>query len=283
MGVDHTQMKQPTRIPQIVFLLLGGLLLVIAYLLATLISNPSESAKFWTNSIQNIAFIILTVVIVDFLWQIIGGEPVRDTLTALAGTLAEMRSSVVLLEDSKRTGLHRLFSVSGALGSHREWMDRLKQARSNVDLLGYTLHVWTRGENFEQEMVALVKAGVHARILIMDETNPNLPSFVNEKQISSISVTAVQAEIGVAKKAFISIASALQKQSPLGSFEFRTLKEGLIVSQICRTDSRLTAVQYLYSVVASRSPLVDVRGSDTELFQVYMDEFDTLWELGTAP
>jgi hypothetical protein len=39
---------------------------------------------------------------VDFLWQIIGGEPVRDTLTALAGTLAEMRSSVVLLEDSKR-------------------------------------------------------------------------------------------------------------------------------------------------------------------------------------
>jgi hypothetical protein len=276
-------MKQPSRTPQIVFLLLGLLLLVIAYLLATLISSPSESTKFWTGSIQNIAFIVLTIVIVDFLWQIIGGEPVRETLKALSETLTEMRSSVVLLEDSKKTGIHRLFSVSGAFGSNREWMDRLKQARSNVDLLGYTLHVWTRGEYFEQEMIALVKAGVHVRILIMDEANPNLPSLVNEKQISSISVMAVKAEIGVAKNAFISIASTLGSQSPLGSFEFRTLKEGLIVSQICRTDSRLTAVQYLYSVVASRSPLVDVRGSDSELFKVYLHEFDSLWQLGTAP
>ncbi len=270
-------MKQPTRTPQIVFLLLGGLLLVIAYLLATLIVNPSESTKFWTSSLQNIAFIILTIVIIDFLWQIIGGEPVRETLTALAATLSEMRSSVVLLEDSKKTGLHRLFSVSGALGSHREWMERLKRSRSHVDLLGYTLHVWTRGENFEQEMVSMVKAGVHARILIMDETNSNLSSFVNEPQISSISVDAVQAEIGVAKKAFMSIAATLENETLLGSYEFRTLKEGLVVCQICRTDSRLTAVQYLYSVVASRSPLVDVRGADTELFQVYMEEFETLW------
>jgi hypothetical protein len=276
-------MKQPTRTPQIVFLLLGGLLLFIAYLLATLITNPTESEKFWTNSIQNIAFIILTIVIVDFLWQIIGGEPVRETLNTLAATLSEMRASVVLLEDSKKTGLHRLFSVSGALGSHREWMDRLKQTRAKVDLLGYTLHVWTRGENFEQEMIALVKAGVHVRILIMDETNPNLHSLVNENQISSISVTSVKAEIGVAKNAFLTIATELENQSPLGSFELRTLKEDLIVSQICRTDSRLTAVQYLYSVVASRSPLIDVRGMDTELFQVYMDEFDALWDLGTAP
>lgn len=274
-------MKQPTRTPQIVFLLLGGLLLFIAYLLATLISNPSESAKFWTNAVQTIAFIILTIVIVDFLWQIIGGEPVRETLTALAATLAQMRTSVVLLEDSKKTGLHRMFSASGALGSHREWMERLKESRSHIDLLGYTLHVWTRSENFEQELVSLVKAGVHVRILIMDENNQNLSSFVNEKQISSISVTAVQAEIEVAKQAFKSIEASLENEKPLGSYKFLTLKEGLVVTQICRADSRITAVQYLYSVVASRSPLVDVRGVDTELFQIYMKEFETLWKLGT--
>ena len=273
-------MKDTKRTPQIIFLLLGVLMLVIAFLLTTLIQQPSEAVKFWADSIKTIAFIILTIVIVDFLWQIIGGEPVRETLKVLAATLAQMRSSISLLEDSKKTGLNRLFAVSGALGSHREWMQRLKESRSQIDLLGYTLHVWTRGENFEQEMISLVRAGVKARVLIMDETNPNLESFVNEDQITSISITSVQEEIKVPKKAFKSIASALENESPQGSFEFRTLKNGLIVCQLCRTDSRITAVQYLYSVVASRSPIVDVRGNDTELFQVYMTEFESLWNLG---
>lgn len=273
-------MKEFKRTPQIVFFILGVLMLVIAFLLTTLIQSPSENTKFWTDSIKTIAFIILTIVIVDFLWQIIGGEPVRETLKVLAATLADMRSSVSLLEDSKKTGLYRLFSVSGALGSHRDWMQRLKESRSQIDLLGYTLHVWTRGENFEREMVSLVKAGVKTRVLIMDENNPNLKSLVNEYQISSISITSVQEEIKVAKKTFKSIASALENENPQGTFEFRTLKEGLVVSQLCRTDSHLTAVQYLYSVVASRSPLIDVRGSDTELFQIYMSEFESLWNLG---
>lgn len=273
-------MKDIKRTPQIVFLLLGILLLVIAFLLTILIQQPTEAVKFWADSIKTVAFIILTIVIVDFLWQIIGGEPIRETLKLLAATLAQMRSSISLLEDSKKTGINRLFAVSGALGSHREWMLRLKDSRSQIDLLGYTLHVWTRGENFEQEMISLVKSGVKARVLIMDETNPNLKSFVNEKQITSISITSVQEEIKVAKKAFKSIASTLENGSPQGSFEFRTLKNGLIVCQLCRTDSRITAVQYLYSVVASRSPLLDVRGNDTELFKVYLNEFESLWNLG---
>ena len=109
---------------------------------------------------------------------------------------------------AKRTGLQRLFAVSGALGSPREWMQRLKSARSHIDLLGYTLHVWTKGEKFEQEMISLVRAGVHARVLIMDDANSNLPSFVNERQISSISVAAVRTEIEAAKKAFKFIADA---------------------------------------------------------------------------
>ncbi len=273
-------MKDTKRTPQIVFLLLGVLLLVIAFLLTTLIQQPSEAVKFWADSIKTIAFIILTIVIVDFLWQIIGGEPVRETLKVLAATLAQMRSSISLLEDSKKTGLNRLFAVSGALGSHREWMQRLKESRSQIDLLGYTLHVWTRGETFEQEMISLVRAGVKVRVLIMDETNSNLKGLVNENQITSLSITSVQEEIKVAKRAFKAIASTLENGSPQGSFEFRTLKNGLIVCQLCRTDSRVTAVQYLYSVVASRSPIVDVRGNDTELFQVYMTEFESLWNLG---
>jgi hypothetical protein len=274
-------MSQIKRKPNFIFIIIGFLLLVTAFLLALYAPKPqSETVKFLINTFQNIAFIVLTIVIVNFLWQILGGEPIRETLKALGNTLSEMRSSVSLLEDSKRTGLHRLFSVSGALGSHREWMLRLKDSRIIVDLMGYTLHVWTRGENFEQEMVTLVERGVHVRVLIMDEGNPNLSSLVNEDQILSISVNSVIEEIKVAKKAFKAIADTLQEKNPKGSYEFRVLKQGIVVTQLCRTDSHLTSVQYLYSVVASRSPLIDVRGVDSELFQVYVNEFEWLWKLG---
>jgi hypothetical protein len=67
----------------------------------------------------------------------------------------------------------------------------------------------------------------------------------------------------------------------VGSFEFRTLKEGTILMQLCRTDARLTAIQYLYSAIASQSPLLEVNGKDSELFNVYMKEFEKLWKSGT--
>ena len=265
--------------PQIVFFLLGVLLLVISYLLA-IEANPSESVKFWSAAIQNIAFIILTIVIVDFLWQVVGGEPVSETLKTLAAMLSELRSAVQLLNDSKETGLHRMLAVSGAWGSHQQWMQRLKDSKERVDLMGYTLHVWTRGENFESVMQSAIKSGVHVRVLIMDDTNPNLAAFVNAEQIASISVSAVTEEIKTAKLTFKGIADSLNGLTPAGSFEFRVLKKGLVVTQICRTDSLLTAVQYLYYAVASRNPLVEVRGTDSELFKVYMNEFENLWKLG---
>src|SRR6185503_10059094 len=250
-----------------------------SFLLATG-EQPSEKIKFWSSAIQNIAFIILTIVIVDFLWQVVGGEPVSETIKTLGRTLSEMRNAVMLLQDSKETGLHRIFSVSGAFGSHREWMSRLKDSKNNVDLMGYTLHVWTRGQDFEQQIITIVRAGVKVRILIMDETNPNLGSLMNLDQIASISLNSVIEEIKVAKRTFKSIADAVQGTISAGSFEFRVLKKGLVVTQVCRTDSHLTAVQYLYSVVASRSPLIEVRSTESELFKMYMNEFESLWKLG---
>lgn len=229
---------------------------------------------------QDIGIVVLTVVIVDLLWNVLGGEPISKALKMLGDTLSEIRSSVKLLEDSKRNGLERVFSVSGALGSHAHWMNRLKSARSNIDLMGYSLHVWTRGENFEDEIVKSVHAGVNVRILIMDDNNDDMEALLNIEQIKSISVAAVKEELRVTRNAFSSISDRLASSDVAGTFEFRTLKNGLIVCQLCRTDSELTMVQYLFSEVASRSPLLVIRGQDTQLFEIYMREFERLWELG---
>lgn len=276
-------MKKVQFNPQIIFLIIGLLLLGISYLLATN-NNPTESIKFWASVFQNFSFIILTIVIINFLWQLLGGEPIEKTLNSLKETLGDMRTAVMLLQDSKTTGLHRAFSISGAYGSHEVWMKRLHDSKEQIDLMGYTLFVWTKGENFEEVIKTKVISGLHIRIVIMDDENPSLGAFVNEEQIHSLSMNNQKEENRLSKKVFTSIATSLRgRNNVLGSFQFRTLKKGIITTQLCRTDSRITSIQYLYTVIASRSPLFEVLGNDTTLFKLYISEFDKIWELATEP
>lgn len=269
------------RSPHLIFLIIGGLLLSVAFLVDAQVRS-SQLLKFLGSASQDLAFITLTVVIVDFLWGVLGGEPVSRALDALEVTLQDMRMSVQLLEDSRKTGLERALSVSGAFGSHHDWMNRLRFTRSQIDLMGHSLYIWTSGENFEQEIVQLVLAGIKMRVLIMDENNEGIESIINTEQIPSVSVTGTMEQIRLARKVFKSISDRLTTLEPLGTFEFKTLPKGVIVCQLCRTDLELTMVQYLYSVVGSRSPILEIRGHDSQFFQVYMREFEQLWELGVS-
>jgi len=209
----------------------------------------------------------------------LGGEPVSQAVGVLGSTLEELRTSIKLLADSKNTGMERAYSVSGDFGSHTDWMKRLKSAKTNIDLMGNSLYVWTKGENFEDEILNLVASGVNVRILVMDEDNKNFESLINTTQIISTNLASEKEELRIVRKVFTEISDRLDSLNPVGSFEFRTLQEGLILCQLCRTDNELTMIQYLYSVVTSRSPLFVINGRDTKLFEIYMREFDRLWEL----
>jgi hypothetical protein len=275
-------MTNPIKRPQWIFFVIGFLLLIVAFLISTS-EQQSGVIRFLGSASQDLAFIILTIVVVDFLWAILGGEPINQVLTILTDTLREMRASVKLLEESKTTGLEQVYSVSGALGSHSYWMSRLASAKEKIELMGYSLHVWTRGDNFENVVIRLAQGGVKIRVLIMDENNKDLESLINSRQITSVSTAAAREEVRVAQKVFVAISNHLKGTQSPENFEFRTLKKGLIVCQLCRTDSELTMVQYLYSVVASRSPLMLIRGQDTQLFDVYSKEFERLWEIAETP
>lgn len=61
------------------------------------------------------------------------------------------------------------------------------------------------------------------------------------------------------------------------------VQRGLIVCQICRTDSEMVVVNYFYSEVASRSPVMLIQGNESKMFQVYQNEFDQLWKLNEQP
>jgi hypothetical protein len=259
----------------IVFAIFGSLLLWITFLL----TDPTKHKDFLISILQSVALIALTIVVVDLLWSMVGKDPVSHEIEQLELKLQELRESVALLNDSHRTGLRRVYATSSAAGSHDDWMKRFRTAIHQVDLMGYTMHICTKGEDFENVMTRLAVGGVHIRVLIMAEDNPELSAFINHRQIPGVTEEAVVAEIKSARDAFKALASTISRQSPNGSFSVKVVRSGLVATQIVRTDSTLTAIQYLYHAVASRTPLFEVWGEDSELFIRYRDEFEKLWEL----
>ena len=281
-GISTQQEKSPAMknySPLIILFIIATGLLVIAYfVIGTSTAATQDQPLFWGDILKNIGLTVLTVVAITLLWNLLGGDPVDKSISRLDNTLGAFQSSVKLLEDSKVSGLQRVLAVSGEFGSHTDWMNRLKSAENSIDLLGYDLLVWTKGENFENEVKKLVENGVHVRVLIMDENNPDLSAFTNTAQIRSLSIELVKENIRIVKEVFKGIKESLSPNFQ-AKLEFRSLKQGLIPLQLCRTDNRLTMVQYIFSEVASRSPLLLVEGEESTLFAIYKNEFNLLWEL----
>ena len=70
----------------LIFLIIGILLLASSYTL----SPGGERDKFIALSLAQVAFILLTVSILEFIWDLLGGEPIKQTLD-------DLRASVNLL------------------------------------------------------------------------------------------------------------------------------------------------------------------------------------------
>jgi hypothetical protein len=274
-------MKERAK-PSIIFLFIGGLLLFIAYLLRP--SSP-QADGFISSALSNIAFVLLTVTILDLLWGLLGGEPISKSLSDLRQSLHlfdnNLQQYINLLGDSRTTGVVRLLTISGDFGSPGDWMQRLKSAQQEIDLMGYNLHVWTKGDNFEEEVLKLVQKGTKVRILIMDENNPSFDSFLNVTQLQTISTAFVKSELQQARKVFEQIDQKIHAMNvkPSGSFELRTVQKGLIICHMCRTDAEMVVINYLFSEIASRSPLMLIQGREAKMFQMYQKEFDQIWKL----
>jgi hypothetical protein len=298
-------MKRRTIQASVIFLIIGGLLLALAYALQVLQANA-----FISLALFNAAFVMLTVFILNILWALLGGEPVSNAIEQLTESFqdvdtklqqsfqdvdarleqtfqnvdAKLQESFQILKQSNETGIVGL-SVSGKF-SHNEWADRLRKSQQQVDLMGYTLLTWIQ-TNFENEVLKLVHKGVRIRILILDETNPHFDSFVNS-HLAGTSIETTRSELRDARKAFENIRQEVQKSKTAhssGDFELRTAREGLITCNICRTDANMIVVSYMYWQKAVTSPLLLILQSQKEpnLFQAYQEEFDHLWELNVPP
>jgi len=263
----------------IIIFIIGALILWIAYLVR-IKSAPGEN-EFLSSALFNASFVFLSVVLLEGIWKLLGGDPISEILTGLQDSVARfearMRESAKLLADSKETGIHRIICNSSDFATPSEWINRLKSANSQVDLMGYTLHKWIKADHFESEIIKLIRKGVKVRFLIMDKKNPHLNSL-----LSKISRTYADGELNEMQVITKNIYEETKEKQYRGSFELRTAKNGLIVCQIARIGDDMTVIPYLYSAKGpDKSPLLLICGSESPMFHKYQNEFDELWNLNS--
>jgi hypothetical protein len=113
---------------------------------------------------------------------------------ALKTAQEEIIKSVALLADSRKTGVERIHAYSNYFATGEGWMRRLLSAQRYVDLMGYSLFVWTKGVDFENQLAQRVRSGADIRVLIMDADNEQLNAVLN-RQIPGAILKQTQVEI----------------------------------------------------------------------------------------
>ncbi len=242
----------------------------------TLYLGPEDDFSVYevlAGSLLSVGFAVLTVVILQGLWGLLGGEPIERTLV-------DLRQTVALVEDAHRTGLHQILTKSGSFGSESDWLEELRRAGRNghVDLMGYTLASWVAGD-FRETVRALLDRGVQVRALIMDPNNPLFAQRSNPMLVEQ-SLGRLREDVSAVSATFDEMVSH-GRSAGSGSFEYRRVTVGSIKWQMTRVDGHMLLVPYMYSAVGSSCPLLRVAqtADDDDLFASFRREFDTLWKV----
>lgn len=254
------------KYPYIILTILGVLVLIISFLV-----KPDEvtNNEFLYVVLLNLGFVILTIVIVNFLWFLLGGEPMEDMIQNSVDTLK-------LASDGFNGGLYRAFLSSSDFASSGEWVSVLKKAKRQVDMMGYSLQAWTRTNEFQNVLIELANKNVKVRILIMDEQNENFSAGLNFEDIQSLSLESMKDEVSACTQCMEYILNHVNKNKK-ENIEFAKIQKGLTECQIIRIDSQIYITPYLYSKHTADSPLYIFREQKGGHYEKYMEEFNMLW------
>ena len=255
------------KYPYIILLILGVLVETIAFS-----TKPAEitSGAFLYEMFLNVGFVILAIVIVDFLWVLLGGEPLEEMIHKAVHTLE-------LAADGFKGGLDRAFLSSSSVTTSGEWISLLKRANSQIDMMGYSLNMLTRTTSFQELLKELANKNVKIRILIMDCENPHFAAGLNIECLTSMTIDSMKDEVNACTQC---VESAFDKirNNKKKNLQFAKIKKGLAECQIIRIDNYIYVTPYLYSKHTADSPLFIFKEQKDGYYDKYLDEFNMLWE-----
>ncbi len=272
-------MKSEKKRQVIIIGIIGIFTLVISAFFCFLMSKNPNSTKPWHlqffyDAIFNIGFVLVGVFIANIVWSLVGGDPsdkFRDTLL----------NANTLLSDSVKSGIVGIYSSSSDMGSSKDWLDVIKDAKKVVYIQGYTLLVWTRSDAFDDTLIELAQKGVRIRLLFMDENGIYLDAGINDENIPELSDQVVKKEIITMTDYMDKVISDFntKKGNGEGSIEYVKVKKNLITSQIVIADDSAYITPYMSFFNTPHCPMYKIHNNRSDLYKKYHQEFEKMWNV----
>jgi hypothetical protein len=286
------------RLNQLIFLLVGAFLFSISFLIPD---------KFWADVVKDFAITFVAVAVVQFLWNVLGGDPLEleiktstdmlnQELDDAEARLGEHITSVNKNVDTLKDSLYLLADlIDGNIGIERLWPERRKwrdddQAglevwhewvcqADDVTIISNTLwNSWMHHETFREKFFENLKRGANIKIVVFHPTSPLLELRAkDEKDPKTFGVQQMQSEIISTLSLIVEMLDNVEDNARK-RFEVRLMHDYMLLSQIIRADDRMLVALYLSGKTGSPSPTFQIKGTQTKYFQKYLEQTDIHWE-----
>jgi hypothetical protein len=282
----NKQLKHLWGIPSYRLRLLFFVVLGTTAVLASLLIQDD----YWRDLLSNFAVTFAAVGLIDFMWDILGGDP-REA--AMRASFAEVDQRIDALHQSLgiatdltnfRIGIERIWPTRSDWASDKvdgpeAWKKRMCRAKQ-VDIISNTFRTWTYDNNFLNELLEAIKKGTKFRLLIYDPDSDIVKiRSRNERDPESKTTTEMELEIGRTLEILTEKFSHLDRNARSNA-EIRLNAEYYQTAQIIRADNQILIALYRPDKSGSYSPMLQIADANSSWFIAYADQFRPLWEGG---
>lgn len=246
---------------QLIIFLSGIVLLLIAVVI--FIYNGQTLGNIIPDVLLEISIVVLSLVIIDRIWSAIGGDPLQHQIE-------ELKSLNDLSHDGNRCGLIRIHEKVTEIDG-REWTRLFRSAESNIDISSNTLADLIARPDLWNLLLEKAKRGIKVRLLFNSIQNP-AAVYAGYDHVNTMRDQITE----FSQKYF----ETLEQLTPeiRKNFIAVQLHNETMFSAIRRFDETMYVVHYEYSTRIRVLPVYVFEGSNKPLFQLYLNEFEKLFE-----
>jgi|GEM_PF-2347031 len=246
---------------QYTILIVVGLVGIVFIMWGLLTGNSSFS-----NILISVGASILATSIVSSVIRITLGDPTETLVAGIKRTQTDLENVLIrnvrIIERSAHTGLQSIW-VSRQEETTDAWIDRLRNARSEIKLLAYAMAFLPDHAEFADLLQERLRAGCKICINLGDPMSSEVAS--REKEENENIVPRIETAI-----------NRLKHLVEYENFEFRLHSVPLYCS-LYMFDDEMFVTPHLYGVRGAAAPLLLLRRQPRSLFGKYEKHFDQIW------
>lgn len=258
---------------------------------STILGSLLIKDQYWQSILSNFAVTFTAVGLIDFLWDILGGEPMEANMNS---SFAEVNNKIDSINQSMsviadltnfQIGMERIWSTRREWEKDPKdglaiWKKRVCHARQ-VDIVSNTFYTrWANDDDFWKDLTDALNRGTRFRLLIYNPESEILQLRSDNEGDTKIDNTSqMKMEIHSTLRKIAKSRKGLNKDVK-ENFEIKLNSKLYQLAQIIRSDRQILVAIYLSKTSGSPSPTFQIAGPDSAYFKTYTQQFEVLWEYG---